>query len=304
MARPAKKLIHTPEQQIKDFFIDESMARVYPKNGYNVLWFMEELLSKEDLKKDFWVNFKKNILDLLSRDENVSHFTNPLKEEMIKDELVIKRVKYLINTFNVDINKLGLATKAVRMMSVDLINGLLELGLDPNVPDDKNLPLEVALNRKNMKIAEAYWNHPKINRYALNKDGENFAEIAIKYKQWKFFEIILKDEPNLIFGTKPNGELNVEKIIDLFNKQKFDPTENDLEVQKRLLDRGKKYYIALVPQRTRNILMELLSYCEKNNGHLNLSNPAIKKLWIEEFYSILSDKLQEDGNKKEKRLKI
>ena len=50
--------------------------------------------------------------------------------------------------------------------------------------------------------------------------------------------------------------------------------------------------------------MELLSYCEKNNGNLNLSNPAIKKLWIEEFYSILSDKLQEDGNKKEKRLKI
>lgn len=40
MARPVKKLIHTPEQQIKDFFIDESMKRIYPKNGYNVLWFM------------------------------------------------------------------------------------------------------------------------------------------------------------------------------------------------------------------------------------------------------------------------
>ena len=76
MARPAKKLIHTPEQQIKDFFIDESMARVYPKNGYNVLWFMEELLNKEELKKEFWINFKNNVLDLLSKDENVSHFIN------------------------------------------------------------------------------------------------------------------------------------------------------------------------------------------------------------------------------------
>lgn len=50
MARPVKKLIHTPEQQIKDFFIDESMKRIYPKNGYNVLWFMVYGLWKNFIK--------------------------------------------------------------------------------------------------------------------------------------------------------------------------------------------------------------------------------------------------------------
>lgn len=124
---------------------------------------------------------------------------------MIEDDLVIKRVANIIELSQIDINTLGLATKGVRMKSAPLIQGLIDLGLNPNTPDEINLPLEVALNRKNLKIANLYWNHPLMNRFALNKEGENFAEIAIKYKQWKFFETILQDEPQLIFGKKKMG---------------------------------------------------------------------------------------------------
>lgn len=46
MARPPKNAIHEAAYQIKDFFNDESMKRQYPKNPYNVLWFMKNLLNQ------------------------------------------------------------------------------------------------------------------------------------------------------------------------------------------------------------------------------------------------------------------
>lgn len=233
MPRPPINAIHQAEYQIKDFFNDEAMRRLYPKNPYNVLWFIEECLTKKQQEESHWIDFKNYVLERLKNNQYVEEEKNPLKNKMIEDELVLKRVKNIIELSNVNINSLCLATKVVRMGSDRLIKGLLELGLDPNVSDNKNSPLEVALHRKNMKIANVYWNHPLMNRYTINKNGENFAEIAIQYKQWKFLEIIIRDEPELVFGRNKNGNLNVENIIRLFNQQKLTLTEKDLEMKKK-----------------------------------------------------------------------
>ena len=293
MARPPLNAIHMAEYQIKDFFIDESMKRQYPKNPYNVLWFINELLNKEEQQQPYWVKFKSFVLTSLANNKTIPHNMNPLKEKMIEDNLVIKRVKVIKEENNVDINSLNLATKAVRMMSVDLIIGLLELGLDPNIPDDKNLPLEVALNRKNLKIAHAYWNNNKINSLELNKYGENFAEIEIKYKQWVFFETILKEEPELIFGKNKNNELLIEKILKLFDNQKYIPTQYELEK----INNGEKKYIVVVPTRIRKIIMDLMECFYQNNGELVFSNTEVKKLWIKKFNDILNEKYPEMGIK-------
>lgn len=298
MARPPKNAIHEAEYQIKDFFNDESMKRLYPKNPYNVLWFMEECLTTEQLKEPGWIQFKDYILNCLKENNNIDYRNNPFKEKMIEDELVLKRIRNIIELTSLDINTINLATKAVRMMSERLIEGLLEIGLDPNIPDDKNLPLEVALNRKNIKIANLYWNHPLMNRFATNKHGENFAEISIKYKQWKFFETILKDEPELVFGKNKEGNLNVENILSLFNTQKYIPNEEDLKIKQQKEQRNQKHNILVVPQRVREIIKELMNFCDENNGLINMSNPEVKLLWKEAMYNKFQEKFPEQAEKK------
>lgn len=303
MARPPKGAIHEASYQIKDFFNDESMKRQYPKNPYNVLWFMEEVLSIEDLKTPYWINFKDYVFTCLKDNNTVAPNLNPLKDKMIEDSLVIKRVENIIQISSIDINTLGLATKGVRMKSAPLIEGLINLGLNPNIPDEINLPLEVALNRKNLKIANLYWNHPLMNREALNKEGENFAEISIKYKQWKFFETILQDEPQLIFGKKENGQLNVENIIALFNEQKYIPNKRDLEIKEEREAKNRKYNIVLVPDRVREILKELMSFCNTHNGNVDISNPEVKNLWKEAMYNNFSEKFNHNPNMEKTKLK-
>lgn len=303
MARPPKNAIHEAAYQIKDFFNDESMKRQYPKNPYNVLWFMQELIEPDQLKSPQWISFKEYLLNCLKNNETVSPSLNPLKEKMIEDDLVIKRVANIVELSQIDINSLGLATKGVRMKSAPLIQGLIDLGLNPNTPDEINLPLEVALNRKNLKIANLYWNHPLMNRLALNKEGENFAEIAIKYKQWKFFETILQDEPQLIFGKKENGQLNVENIIALFNEQKYIPNERDLEIKEEREAKNRKYNVVLVPDRVRQILKELMSFCNTQNGNVDISNPEVKNLWKEAMYNNFSEKFNHNPNMEKSKTK-
>lgn len=298
MPRPPRNAIHEAEYQIKDFFNDESMKRIYPKNPYNVLWFMEECLTTEQSKQANWVFFKEHVLECLKNNKTVDYRDNPLRNKMIEDELVLKRIRNIIELTGIDINTLNLATKGVRMMSERLIEGLLEMGLDPNISDGINLPLEVALNRKNFKIANLYWNHPKMNRFVLNKEGENFAEIAINYKQWKFFEVILKDEPEIIFGKNKDGNLNLENIISLFNEQKYNPTDEDLRIKKLKEQKKESYHIALVPQRIREIIKELITFCESQKGKVDMSNPEIKKLWKEAMYQNFYEKFPTQPEKK------
>lgn len=301
MPRPHKNAIHEAEYQIKDFFIDESMKGVIPKNPYNVLWFMEECLTKEQLKEENWISFKNFVFECLKRNENINYRVNPFSHKMIEDELVLKRVRNIIDTTHIDINTLGLATKAVRMLSDRLIEGLLDLGLDPNISDGKNLPLEVALNRRSYKIASLYWNSSLLNRFALNKDGYNFAEIAIKNKQWKFFELILEDQPELIFGKNKEGNLNVENIITLFNSQKYVPTQSDLQYKKD----HPSYQIVLVPQYIQEILKDLITFCSNQNGKVDMSNIEVRKLWKNAMHKDFLIKFPEDLNKETvKKLKI
>lgn len=289
MARPPKNAIHEASYQIKDFFNDESMKRIYPKNPYNVLWFMEEVLTKEDMENTMWIDFKNYTLDCLRKNSYVDFMKNPLKDRMIEDELVLKRIKNIIETSVVDINSLGLATKAVRMGSAPLIVGLLNMELDPNKPDDINLPLEVALNRKNNKIAMVYWDHKKMDRFKLNKSGESYAEIAIKNKQWKFFEIILQDEPQMIYGTNEKNKLNVERLLTLFDGKQYKSHEWD----------------KIVPERIKKIIVELIEFCDQKNGYIDISNPTIKKLWKEKMYKSFNEKFQEKpGKEKVRKLKI
>lgn len=306
MARPPKNGIHLAQYQIKDFFSDESMKRIYPKNPYNIIWFMDELLSKEDLKSKKWKDFKEYLLNCISNNKQVNNDLNPFKEELIRDDLVLKRVKNIIEISNIDINSIGLATKAVRMMSVDLINGLLELNLNPNIPDmqNQNLPIEVALNRKNLKIANTYWNHPLINRFALNKNDENYAEMAIKYKNWKFFETVIADEPELIFGKKENGKFNIENIMHLLGKQKFEPNEYDLLVKDRAKQNGSNYSIVLVPERIKKLIINLLENCYDSKIDFDLSNPHIKKMWTEYFHEKLNEDIKINSLPKIKKQKI
>lgn len=301
MPRPPRNAIHEAEYQIKDFFNDESMKRLYPKNPYNVLWFMEECLSTEQLKEPGWIKFKNHILECLKDNNNIDYRCNPFKDKMIEDELVLKRIKNIIQLNPIDINSINLATKAVRIMSERLIEGLLEIGLDPNIPDALNLPLEVALNRKNIKIANLYWNHPLMNRFALNRNGENFAEISIKYKQWKFFETILKDEPELIFGKNKEGNLNVENILNLFNEQKYILNEEDLKIKQQKEARNQKYNVLLVPQRVREIIKELMNFCDEKNGSINMSNPEVKLLWKQAMYNKFQEKFPEQPEKKKNK---
>lgn len=289
MARPPKNAIHEASYQIKDFFNDESMKRIYPKNPYNVLWFMEEVLNKEDMENTMWIDFKNYTLECLRKNSYVDFMKNPLKDRMIEDELVLKRIKNIIETSVVDINSLGLATKAVRMGSAPLIVGLLNMGLDPNKQDDINLPLEVALNRKNNKIAMVYWDHKKMDRFKLNKSGESYAEIAIKNKQWKFFEIILQDEPQMIYGTNEKNKLNVERLLTLFDGKQYKSHEWD----------------KIVPERIKKIIVELIEFCDQKNGYIDISNPTIKKLWKEKMYKSFNEKFQEKpGKEKVRKLKI
>lgn len=301
MPRMPKSAIHTAGYQIKDFFMDDSMRRITPKNPYNVLWFMEHCLTHEQLKEKEWIGFKNFVLKCLKNNENVVPGVNPFCDKMIDDELILQRVKNIIDTSDVDINSLGLATKAVRMLSSRLIEGLLDLGLDPNVSDGKNLPLEVALNRRSYKIACAYWNSSLLNRFALNKDGHNFAEIAIKNKQWKFFELILQDQPELVFGKDKQGNLNVENIITLFNSQKYVPNEYDLRHKKD----NENYQIVLVPQYIREILKDLITFCSHQQGKVDMSNREVRKLWKHSMYKDFSEKFPENIEKvKVKKLKI
>lgn len=289
MARPPKNAIHEASYQIKDFFNDESMKRIYPKNPYNVLWFMEEVLNKENMENTMWIDFKNYTLECLRKNSYVDFMKNPLKDRMIEDELVLKRIKNIIETSVVDINSLGLATKAVRMGSAPLIVGLLNMGLDPNKQDDINLPLEVALNRKNNKIAMVYWDHKKMDRFKLNKSGESYAEIAIKNKQWKFFEIILQDEPQMIYGTNEKNKLNVERLLTLFDGKQYKSHEWD----------------KIVPERIKKIIVELIEFCDQKNGYIDISNPTIKKLWKEKMYKSFNEKFQEKpGKEKVRKLKI
>lgn len=301
MPRTPKSAIHDAQYQIKDFFMDDSMRRITPKNPYNVLWFMEACLTKEQLREKNWIDFKNFVLQSLKKNETIAPSVNPFCNKMIDDELVLQRVENIIATSHVDINSLGLATKAVRMLSSRLIEGLLNLGLDPNISDGKNLPLEVALNRRSHKIACAYWNSPLINRFALNKDGYNFAEIAIKNKQWKFFELILQDQPELVFGKNKEGNLNVENIITLFNSQKYVPTQSDLQYKQD----KPSYQIVLVPQYIQEILQQLITFCSNQNGKVDMSNIEVRKLWKKAMYKDFLTKFPEDEQKpKVKALKI
>lgn len=305
MARPPKNAIHEASYQIKDFFNDESMRRIYPKNPYNVLWFMEQLVTPEELKNEQWTQFKNHVLFCLKNDTFVSHNLNPLRDKMLDDSLVLERIKNIIDTTSIDINTLGLATKGVRMKSAPLIKGLLDMGLNPNITDGINLPLEVALNRKSFKIAMLYWNDTHINRFALNKSGQNYAEIAIKNKQWKFFEIILEDEPQMIYGIDKNNQLNVEKLLSLFNKSKYELSKEDIVTKELALLNNKPFIPNLVPERIQHIVIDLIQFCDEKNGSIDISSPVIKKLWKERMYQNFNEKFQEKPNSvKVKKMKI
>ena len=43
MATKRKSKIHDAKDEVKDFFRDESMKRIYPKNPYNVAWFLDQM---------------------------------------------------------------------------------------------------------------------------------------------------------------------------------------------------------------------------------------------------------------------
>lgn len=245
MARPPKLAIHDPLYQVKDFFIDKSMRRIIPKNPYNVLWIIEHAFNNDDKYKIV----KKAAIEAIKNNEPVDHKIYPiqLKEALIDDKWVIKRVKELHRDYSVDISQVAL--KAIRIGSNEIIKELLDLGLDPNYVDSAHrTTLSTCINRKKGTILNTYFNHPKTNRYMLNDQGENVAFSCVRYNNWKFLSHIIDVEPNLlltlsnknqtifdllgedysgkeIFSTIPVSlKEQLEKIIDYMYEKKFNLT--------------------------------------------------------------------------------
>ena len=83
-------------------------------------------------------------------------------------------------------------------------------------------------------------------------------------------------------------------IIALFNEQKYIPNERDLEIKEEREAKNRKYNIVLVPDRVRQILKELMSFCNTQNGNVDISNPEVKNLWKEAMYNNFSEKFNQN----------
>lgn len=292
--------------QIKDFFKDTSGTRVYPNNPHNVLWFIENTLSEQDMNSLYWQSYKKDIISCIKKNIIVEDNMNRLKNVMIEDYLVLKRIKDIVEKKCIDINSLDLATKAVRRKSDIFVEGLLNMGLNPNIENKKTqrMPLEEALKRKKTKIAMLYWNNIQLNRFALNKWGQNYAEIAVQSNNWLFFEKILNDEPSLVFGFDEKQKLNTEKLLIIFHRESYELNDKQLKQKEQKNLRNENYSVSIVPTKIKIIVIELIKYSMKHNVEMNITNESFRKLWKEAMYQNFKEKYIDKKMYKIKKTKI
>jgi hypothetical protein len=275
MAQLPKNHIHDPIYQITDFFRDDQMRRLLPKNPYNIYWMIEHYLLKKYEKIDqqngnnYYCNQLKDIqsqcLYCIQQNtdyDNLKSFT----DDILKDEYVLKRVQELHQKHAISLD--FLASRVVRTKSQLLLNGLLDLGMNPNTYGTKNFPMQVALNRKLFKIFTILWNHPRINReQKIQLTNENMAFIAIKEKSWKSLEIIFKDAPQL-FLEKNKYDETVLDVISKFNHGEclFKKSTN-------------KFLIDNIPSKMKNLFIQISNLLDDNDIHsLYKTNPDVNEI--------------------------
>ena len=260
MARPPKLAIHDPIYQLRDFFIDESMKRVIPHNPYNVLWIIENAFNNDkkykNLQKESFAAIKNNdYLDSTS-------YPSEIKNALIEDKWVIKRVQELHRDYKIDVSIVAL--KSIRIGSEALVKELLNLGLDPNYVDrDNRNTLSTCIKRKKTSLLSIFFEHPKTNRYMLNDQGENVAFTCVKYSNWKFFEKIIDTEPKLLFTLNKKNQ-NIFDLLgqDVMGKEIFSsmPLSLKRKLEKTLESMNENKFYFSVPEKGKEVIKFIISY--------------------------------------------
>lgn len=261
-----KKDIHSAYNQMRDFFMDEYMKRLTPKNPYNIIWFIEYVFNN-DKNYD---NLKNDCLKAISLNQvmNTKNFSKELKLKLIDDESVIKRVKELKLNYDVDID--SISSKVVRMGSDYLVKELLKMGMNPNHVDQNGLvPIITAAKRKKIKIIKAYFDDSRTDRYVKDAEGNNLAHLCVTYKNWNFLEVIMHEEPELLLG-KNNSGLNI-----------FDKLEKVNYGDGIFLNSLNKKSFVSVPQKMKKIFIKVIN-------EMNVRKTEINKIYHSEINDLIT----------------
>jgi hypothetical protein len=315
MPRPPLNSIHQPIYQLKDLFQDNSMARITPKNPYNIQWMIENIFLKKypqfeaelhkisnicqqciqnnstfEIKQYFQNKIINNDSDNVSmvckflKKETVTTIPKWFQQELILDNNVIARVAQIQkeHNFNIDF----LSCKAIRMKSSFLYNALLDLGMNPNEKDATTnmLPIEIALNRKNFKIAKILLLHPKFNLFQKSfYTQKSIPMMAIENQSWKILEFIFEKEP-LLFLEKDKNEKTILSYIENLNGGHFLFTKTTHSIK--------------VPERMKDFFTKVFSFMENNNISIPKGkNNDLNKIIIQHnFQSIQNSIIQEKTN--------
>ncbi len=301
MPQKSENSIHNPKNQVGDFFRDDQMRRLFPRNPYNIHWMIETYLlekyQKIDKKNnntyytDILKKMQHNSLYFIHQEQNyeLRWVNNPalpqaieipilILQDLLNDDYVFARVKGLHEKHNISLD--FLSSRTVRTKSIFLLNSLLNLGMDPNVYSLKNFPMQVALNRKIFKIFHILWNHPKINRYQkIIETNENMAFIAAKEQSWKALSLIFQDAPEL-FLEKNHQEETVLDVIAKFNKGK------------KLFKVKNEQLKEAVPNKMRNLLLDIATFLDENDIiSSNKTNEEMHEIIITAKMNVLEKKL-------------
>lgn len=293
--------IHNPKNQIGDFFRDDQMRRLFPRNPYNIHWMIETYLlekyQKIDKKNnntyytDILKKMQHNSLYFIHQEQNyeLRWVNNPalpqaieipilILQDLLNDDYVFARVKGLHEKHNISLD--FLSSRAVRTKSIFLLNSLLDLGMNPNVYALKNFPMQVALNRKIFKMFHILWNHPKINRHQkIIETNENMAFIAAKEQSWKALDLIFQDEPKLFLEKNHQKETVLDVIAKFNNGQKLFKTKNE-------------HLKEAVPNKMRKLLLDIATFLDQNDIiSSNKTNEEMNEIIITAKMNVLEKKL-------------
>lgn len=311
MPKPPLKSINQPIYQLKDLFQDNSMVRLLPKNPYNIKWMIENIfldkypefkselhkvldICQQSIQNNSTFEIKYPYPNKLINNNNVSMVCKFLKkdtiinipkwfeQELILDNNVIARVVQIQKEHNLNID--FLSCKAIRMKSSFLYSSLLDLGMNPNAKDPSNnmLPIEIALNRKNFKIAKTLLLYPRFNLFQKSFDSQkSIPMMAVENKSWKILELIFEKEPLLFLEKDKNGK-SILSYIDNINDGHF------------LFNNPTTHYIK-VPERMKDFFTKLFIFMENHNFQFSKGkNNDLNKIIIQHNFQSLQNSIVEE----------
>lgn len=285
--------INKPKNFILDLLKDNSGVRVPITNPNNALWCWDNYFNTEP-------NYEQKRADILDAIKNERYYNTKTElpqvgQIMLGIGMVKKRVEYLLKEHGDEIDLNTVSHQSIRLRDDYFFKFLIDSGIDPNYIDKNGRSLmQSAITRGNSAIFKLLWDHPEINRGVKTRDGMNVAHLAVIYKIYPLFDIIIKKDISLFWEKNKLNKTSLD-YLDEYNRS-TGLFENHADLQ----------YFKKVPTKLGYSIEKIAVEMFKNNILLTnqYKNPDLKYHLIYVYTDMLTKKTDVTDEKVSKKMKI